>query len=126
MLPLLTTPLAEVHPVPKFIEMFFGKPWAGVTVTTAQEGKFPMGDSIPAGVEPEQKFYPAAWFNIFSASEFRFSEIALSVATSVVEAISVPDDDELLLLSFLQEARPAVNEITAEAIIKCFSFIKFF
>src|ERR1022692_3778274 len=122
MTPLLIIPVTEEQPDPKSILMFLGKPTSGVTVTVAQAGRLPIGDVIPVGVEPEKLLSTDACVNTFSASEFKLSEIALSVLSSVVAAISVPDDG-LVLLFFLHEYNVALIAMTAEAIIKFFSLI---
>ena len=87
-IPLLIIPDAEVQPVPKSIVMLFGKPWAKDTGTIAQGGKFPIGELIPTGVDPEKLLSMAAWFKTFSASAFKLSDVALSMPNSTVEEIS--------------------------------------
>jgi hypothetical protein len=103
-IPLLIIPVPDAQPVPKSMVIVFGNPWAGVTVTVAQAGKFPIGEVTPVGVDPAELLSTEACVKIFSASAFKLSDIALSVLISVVEAISELEDELVLAeLSFLQE-----------------------
>src|SRR5258706_3974801 len=103
-----------VHPLPKSMVIVFGKPCAGVMSTVAHPNIFIDWVTV-TGTLPEKLFVTAVSIKISFASSVIFSVIASLPLNSTVVVIS--SSDELVVLSFLHDAKQiAVNDTAVQRI----------